>query len=130
MQQLSLWDGLPYNADSTMKVCKECNQEKPEQAFYVAYHKKDGDPTRGSVCVECKKEQSSLRKHLRSNAGKPPPSCECCGNADTLLIDHCHGSYEFRGWICNRCNVGIGHLGDTIEGLEKALTYMKRHYER
>lgn len=126
--QLLLWDELPYNSDATFKTCRKCNQIKPDEDFYVAYHKKDGNPTRGNVCTECKQDQTVLRKKLRNSAGKPPEECECCGSRESLLIDHCHENSEFRGWICNNCNVGIGHLGDTVDGLEKALAYMKRHY--
>ena len=36
----------------------------------------------------------------------------------------------FRGWLCRSCNVGIGQLGDQIDGVEKALTYLRKHNER
>ena len=123
--QLDLWEILPYNEGSTLKVCRECNLEKPEEAFYVQYHKKDGSPTRGGVCSNCKQEQSSLRKELRTSAGTPPKECQCCGSEATLFVDHCHDTLDFRGWLCHKCNAGIGLLGDTIEGLENALAYMK-----
>lgn len=31
---------------------------------------------------------------------------------------------EFRGWLCDRCNVGIGCLGDNLEGVQKAAKYL------
>lgn len=40
-------------------------------------------------------------------------------------IDHCHETGEVRGILCTGCNTGIGHLGDNIEGLERALYYLK-----
>ena len=33
-------------------------------------------------------------------------------------------------FAANRCNVGIGHLGDQIEGIERALHYLKKANER
>jgi hypothetical protein len=64
-----------------------------------------------------------------------PTTCECCGNAQNriqngrphgLHLDHDHATGVFRGWLCNACNLGIGKLGDTIESLEHALTYLRR----
>jgi len=44
-------------------------------------------------------------------------------------LDHCHDTDVFRGWLCHRCNVGIGFLGDTLEGLNKAIAYLEK-FER
>jgi hypothetical protein len=46
-----------------------------------------------------------------------------------LNLDHCHDTKMFRGWLCRSCNTGIGSLGDDIGGLEKALVYLRNHYE-
>jgi len=52
--------------------------------------------------------------------------CECCGEKPIKwCLDHDHSTHEFRGWICERCNTGLGKLGDNIEGLTKALNYLK-----
>ena len=61
-----------------------------------------------------------------------PPACECCGKKETarrnkeLSIDHCHVTGSFRGWLCSRCNTGIGMLGDNLTGAESAVAYLKR----
>jgi hypothetical protein len=60
--------------------------------------------------------------------------CEACGEVAKLVADHDHvlealgfpGSETFRGWLCYRCNNGIGLLGDTIAGVQRALDYLKR----
>jgi hypothetical protein len=41
-------------------------------------------------------------------------------------IDHDHQTGEFRGFLCGRCNRGIGLLGDNIEGILAALAYLQR----
>lgn len=41
-------------------------------------------------------------------------------------IDHCHRTDRVRGILCARCNSGIGKLGDTVEGLRRALDYLER----
>jgi hypothetical protein len=43
-----------------------------------------------------------------------------------LCLDHNHETGKFRGWLCDNCNTGIGKLGDTVEGLERAIAYLKR----
>jgi hypothetical protein len=60
--------------------------------------------------------------------------CAICGltenqwkNAPTkLCVDHDHDSGLVRGLLCRRCNVGLGALGDSEEGLERALAYLRR----
>lgn len=41
-----------------------------------------------------------------------------------LVVDHCHITGKIRGLICDRCNVGIGSLGDNIEILINAVDYL------
>lgn len=58
-----------------------------------------------------------------------PPQCELCQklpNKRALCLDHNHETGKFRGWLCDNCNTGIGKLGDTVEGLERAIAYLKR----
>jgi hypothetical protein len=45
-------------------------------------------------------------------------------------MDHDHQKECFRGWICERCNIGLGKFGDNIEGLTKAIDYLKRTTEQ
>lgn len=53
--------------------------------------------------------------------------CHICGRHVRLAIDHDHDTGAVRGVLCHACNTGIGKLGDSIEGLERALEYLKRH---
>jgi hypothetical protein len=70
------------------------------------------------------------RRGLPEPLRPTPENCECCGKSleggVRTHLDHCHNTKKFRGWLCNTCNLGIGALGDTIEGLERALAYLKR----
>ena len=55
--------------------------------------------------------------------------CEVCGRENDLVYDHDHsleGIGAFRGVLCRGCNGAIGILGDNLEGLNKAVTYLKR----
>lgn len=44
-----------------------------------------------------------------------------------LSVDHCHDTGKIRGLLCFYCNTGIGKLGDSIERIEAALRYLKKH---
>jgi hypothetical protein len=60
---------------------------------------------------------------------RPEPEwCDCCGRflEKTPHLDHDHVTGKFRGWICGPCNHALGLLGDNVEGVEKAVAYLKR----
>jgi len=46
-----------------------------------------------------------------------------------LAVDHNHITGKIRGLLCRNCNRGIGLLGDSIERLESATAYLKKHSE-
>lgn len=97
---------------------------------------------RNNECLVCKKERrvnSPSDKEARKRAKRKSrgqvdvpnrPSlnvCECCCRfmeGPSEHEDHDHVTGYFRGWLCNRCNVGIGLLGDDIAGVQKALDYL------
>lgn len=77
------------------------------------------------------------RAYDREKAGLPlperpcPESCEACGrtqaaNGKALALDHCHETGKFRGWLCDKCNRGLGFLGDNADGVRAALEYLLR----
>ena len=41
-----------------------------------------------------------------------------------MQFDHDHTTDTFRGWLCKQCNVGIGQLGDDLEGVMRAVKYL------
>lgn len=61
---------------------------------------------------------------------KAPKRCESCGKGASgkgrLHIDHCHATGKFRGWLCFKCNAGLGLLGDSPRTLRRALRYLER----
>lgn len=58
--------------------------------------------------------------------------CACCGDGSFfvksghLFVDHDHGTGQIRGLLCRNCNSGIAYLGDSLEGVERARTYLRR----
>ncbi len=45
--------------------------------------------------------------------------CACCREASesTLHLDHCHSTGTMRGFICQACNIGIGHANEDASRL-------------
>ena len=53
-----------------------------------------------------------------------PKQCAICGNNTDLVIDHDHKTGNFRGVLCRRCNLGLGHFNDNPALLLKAVDYL------
>lgn len=101
------------------------------------------------VCVACSSEYNntearrhSTRAHSANRHGYKPPdkptrpmpdNCECCDRPaseerhERLQLDHCHDTGAFRGWLCDRCNRGVGCLGDNLGGVLRMVRYLERH---
>ena len=74
------------------------------------YREQDGK------CALCKKPESA--KDGRS------------GKIRRLAVDHCHETDRVRGLLCYRCNHLIGCLGDTVESVQRVISYMERTLQK
>ena len=122
--------------------CKECNKNQPPEEFQWVVRGKSNKPVLNSlVCRTCRRKHEKVLRKLKKENPKPlrwnskerewQAACDCCGKFDTKLVcDHDHKTLEFRGWLCNKCNVGIGNLGDDIAGLQNGLRYLKKVRDR
>src|SRR5258705_13960763 len=54
--------------------------------------------------------------------------CAICGKPSSrrLFVDHDRNTGKVRGLLHSECNSSLGVLGDSIEGLERAIDYLKR----
>jgi len=113
------------------KSCIYCKQEKPFSEFGKHPTRFDGMDGR---CKQCIRERIRLVKQIRETAPAMSSTCDCCGEEIgidksykqiKLCLDHDPIKNTFRGWLCHKCNTGIGLLGDNVEGLLRALDYLK-----
>lgn len=50
--------------------------------------------------------------------------CEICGKVCDLRYDHDHTTGEFRGWLCNNCNMKLDWYIEQRKGIER---YVKKN---
>ena len=132
LEQPSLFDvnlTVNTNPESTglnvTKVCRKCKQIKEIQYFPLFSTAGGG---RKNTCKQCSNELSLIRNKLRQIHPPPPPGkCPAC-NRDTehWVLDHCHHTDQFRGYICDSCNLGFGKFDDDPRMMACALTYLYR----
>jgi len=117
--------------------CKPCNAA----TSLARYHQKN------SAEPGYRKESTARRKILQHGisideynalVAQQDGRCACCGkepkSGKRLVIDHdhtcCPGATScgqcIRGLLCGNCNLGIGLLGDCIDGVESAARYLRK----
>jgi hypothetical protein len=109
--------------------CVECGKMLSVDTGYVNAVSKKGKLYFNSACRPCQNHRVSVVAKLKQKHPHPPSGspCECCGRIAKLFLDHAHDTDKFRGWCCQTCNSGIGMLGDSAEGLWRALAYLENH---
>tara|TARA_B100001093_G_scaffold407161_1_gene395760 strand:- start:6923 stop:7324 length:402 start_codon:yes stop_codon:yes gene_type:complete len=107
------------------KTCKTCGETKPDSEFEKADGRHRATRNRCKVCF---KKQAILRRKLRKENPPPAPGvCPICNEETTAwVLDHCHSTETFRGYVCRTCNAGIGLLHDDIEVLNRAVNYLTK----
>lgn len=135
-----------------MKECRKCHEQKPLDGFKPTKQNKDG---RSGTCRDCDNaayrewyQRNRYKKLASTNRykaiklgykggamvypadGDLPPNngrCQICDEtSDRLLhLDHDHETGVIRGWLCQKCNRGLGLFQDSPERLKQALTYLE-----
>jgi len=116
------------------RVCVKCKVKKPYEHFAYA----SGGNYYRTECRACNAGLQKVRNTLRKIHGVAPEGYKCpiCnlnekevegkgGRASAFVLDHCHETDSFRGWLCHMCNRGLGAFGDDVEKLKKAIDYLE-----
>ena len=118
-------------------VCIHCLEEKDvSESKQIIRH--TGEVKR--TCKSCDKHNKRTLQGLKRIVEYPSDdySCPICERTmqdfkrfnqkklKTWVLDHCHHTGKFRGWICHHCNTGIGALKDDPVRVKKALEYLNR----
>ncbi|OUU15937.1 MAG: hypothetical protein CBB97_23515 [Candidatus Endolissoclinum sp. TMED37] len=120
-------------------VCNNCGIPQPVTQFQ---RMQSGEIKR--KCRTCARNQSNLIKELKKIHPYPDdnyacPICERTINEiskkgqkrlQNWVLDHCHDTETFRGWVCHHCNTGLGAFSDCLDRIQKAVIYLMKHKEK
>ena len=136
--------------DGRAYLCKECNnrrnkkysESKQGKKVIETYYRKNRDKIlqRGRAHYRTERGRDVKRRgHFKQRYGITLEQheqlyviqngcCKICGEPvayDKVCVDHDHKTNMIRGLLCNRCNTGIGLLGDTLEKIMRAVRYLE-----
>lgn len=79
------------------------------------------------ICKVCAGKKSKIVNELRKANPYPDTSYSCpicLKQANKYYLDHNWETGEFRGWLCNACNVALGLFKDNVDILLRAIKYL------
>ena len=118
------------------KICIKCDKKLPLSFFSPA----SGGNFLRPECKKCNNYLSKTRILLKKKYGMPKNTnykCPIClGTSDKVnglggkksgawVIDHCHETESFRGWLCHTCNRCLGGFKDDEDILKRAIKYLE-----
>ena len=112
-------------------VCKQCHNKYSREVWYIKNKdkqklssKKWKDKNKVRVlATKYNTEISVIKKLLKESNGK----CAICGEeCSNLHLDHNHKTNKVRGFLCRKCNSGLGFFNDNITIVESAIKYLKK----
>lgn len=124
------------------KICNLCHILLPVDKFQINQRNKHGLIRRPS-CQECRKKISGEKaKPLTDRQKRKKPQrgdafqCPICKKRTISsitarnVVDHDHGTGEFRDFICDSCNTGLGRFKNGQDCVKDLLKYLQRHARR
>lgn len=129
----------------SVRLCTVCGIQNDGTNFHKGGVAKDGLHSR---CKKCRSESEKISRSKPEFRAKRygisvdfmnemlSGGCMICGSRNKLVIDHDHSccnkqNYScgdcVRGVLCDRCNVGLSHFGDSDVKLEMAIQYLRRN---
>ena len=116
------------------RICKGCKRLLPIEAF-----ERNRPNVWRSECKECRASKKAIPAKVRREYEEQHPRpkigeefyCKICDRTITIQskrdvnLDHNHTTGEIRGYICNRCNTGLGNFRDDISILNRAIRWLK-----
>ena len=139
MNQLELFDVVLHHYDEGLE-CNKCATTLPLDNFSSITYA-SGTIEYKRICRTCQRNQSQLIAYLKSTNAYPPDdyTCPICQRdiveigrkgqkkLQSWVLDHCHDTETFRGWVCHHCNTGLGAFKDDINRIKQAVEYLLKH---
>ena len=125
------------------KRCIKCGEVKHLSQFGVRAYGREGSPTEiRNDCNSCKSFQTKKVSKLKRDYPRPDENHKCplCLKTEKELrerisnrtrtfwvLDHCHISGKFRGYICDYCNTSIARSFEDPKTLRRQADYLEKH---
>ena len=133
-EQLVLFAEKEISHKEETRLCGKCKQWLPLDFFNFA----SGGNYLRRECKPCNNKLHKVREELKSIHKAPSKgySCPIClgteedveglggKNQGSWVLDHCHETQSFRGWLCHKCNRGLGAFDDNKQTLKRAIEYL------
>ncbi len=143
IEQFELFDVVEEICEDGL-VCIKCDIRQPIENFQQMSYTKSGEAEIKRTCRSCQKGHRQVIATLRKQNVYPDNNycCPICERSieevnkynqkllGTWVLDHCHDTNTFRGYICKHCNDGLGGFRDDLTTIERAVIYLKEHKER
>ena len=147
MKVMTLW-GEEEIEES--RLCYKCGEVKHLSNFMVRVETKKRKEYRNE-CKQCKNRETSKATRLKKEYATIKPcmddECPICKRTEREIknsgrfsqtikpktvwtLDHCHETGEFRGWICNYCNMMLSRADDDPTVLERGAAYLRRRIHK
>lgn len=111
--------------------CYRCRQWLDGENFTIDRSRGSG---KASLCRPCNSKRSiqSLYGITREQMERIETThCPVCERPDQIMhLDHDHSTGAVRGFLCSRCNVGLGLFCDDPDLIKRALEYLEAHRGR
>lgn len=121
------------------KTCIRCSVEQPIENFYKNKATKDGKHYYCKDCVQIdNKKRVGVKREKIGNHDPRPSSLEwaqtiikqdgkcalCDEETKRLVADHNHETKEFRGALCDSCNIRLAKLEREEDWTRRAYFYL------
>ena len=128
-----------------IRKCYKCGEVKPLSNFSVRVETKKSKEYRNE-CKICKTRETNRANKLKKEYAIVKPGlddeCPICNRTEREIknsgrfsqtitpktvwtLDHDHETGNFRGWICNYCNMMLSRADDNPEVLRKGADYLE-----
>ena len=106
---------------------KDRERAKKREWYLANRHRRKPQPKRTTEMQFCYKIRCLMKKY-GSTADRyyndATTGCAICGSHDRLCIDHDHNTGLYRGVLCWKCNIAIGHLREDGALCLRAANYL------
>jgi hypothetical protein len=100
-----------------------------DPGYAAAARKKWKTANPEKVKEQVRRYSRKLRGQIEAPTHPCPAVCEACSQSPgkkPLAEDHDHQTGRFRGWLCHKCNLAFGLLGDDFSSIQEKLDYFRR----